>query len=62
MTGPTRGDHGDERRTDDNAQRIGADGVSRLNHDKLARADPEAPDTESQFRPSGVPQRHRSLI
>src|SRR2546430_11008942 len=31
VTGPTRGDHGDERRTDHNAQRIGADGVSRLN-------------------------------
>src|SRR5258708_36196077 len=66
MTRPTRSEHGDERRTNHNAERISTDDMSRAgyrnakvagnireqpHHDELARADAEAPDSERQFCP-----------
>src|SRR5713101_5792189 len=77
MTRPTRSEHGDERRTNHNAERIGTDDMSRAgyrnaevsgnireqpHHDELARADAEAPDSERQFRPSGAAALHCSRI
>ena len=69
MTRPPRREHGDERRTDHNAERIGTDDMpgdgyrsaevsgdirEQPHHDEFARADAEAPDSEREFSPSVV--------
>src|SRR5579863_3795547 len=77
MTRPTRGEHGDERRTNHNAERIGADDMSgagyrnsevsgnirkQPHHDELARADTEASDGERQFRPSAAARGYGCVV
>ncbi len=73
MTRPTRSHYSDERRTDHNAERVGADGMpccgyrnaevtgntgQQAHHDELAGADAEAAYRQRNFRPSRAAPRH----